>query len=372
MSARPVRTLAVLLGLALAASPLIAAAAPDAGSDDAAAPDLASFGISPAGAERPDDRSYLVVTAPPGAVIHDHVALINQDDTPIGLQVYGTDVIMADSGLGARARDELNTGAGSWISVDGSADVEVPAQTVETGYGFTILPFTVTIPTNAEPGDHIGGIAAGFVSTGAGGANSPSIELEQRVVARVYIRVDGELAPGLEVTVLAASYAPGLLGIGPGEMTVDYAVRNTGNVRYAVEPATTVAGPFSLMPHTVEGARIDELLPGGEVRQTVTVPDVWPLIRQGVTVAATALASPGGADPGIGTVSDGTWVWTIPWLLLALVLLLIAAEVYRRRRRRRRIRARAVPTVDGPDTRRGRRDGVVAAPEARTPVGADH
>ncbi|WP_421732745.1 hypothetical protein [Cellulomonas sp.] len=339
---RPLLTVVAVLGAAaLCASP--AAAAPDP--LPPAAADLVSFGISPAGPERPDDRPFLRVTAPPGAVVYEHAALLNQDDTAVQLQVYGGDVVMADGGgLAVRARDDASTDAGAWIAVPGASTVDVAPQTADAGFGYTVVPFTVSIPANAEPGDHVGALVASLESVGQGAENAPSIELEQRVAARVYIRVDGPLDPGLEVADVSATWHAGSL-VGAGEVTVDYTLRNTGNVRLAVEPEVAVGGAFGLLRERVDGDRVDELLPGGEVRSSTTVPGVWPLVLETVTVDATAVAPAAGEDPGVGTVSGAVRVWAVPWLVLALLVLVALGLVVRRVRR---VRRGATPTA-GPE-----------------------
>ncbi|HMO11985.1 MAG TPA: hypothetical protein PKB06_10915, partial [Actinotalea sp.] len=156
--------------------------------------DLVSFGIAPSGRERPDDRPFIIVSAPPGATIYENVAVINLDSRPLTLDVYTGDFLMAEGGgLAVTTRDQPPTGIGSWIAIQTPASVTVPAQTAETGYGFTVVPLVISIPDNAQPGDHLGGVVAALVSAGEGGVNTPDLELEQRVAARVYIRGDGEL-----------------------------------------------------------------------------------------------------------------------------------------------------------------------------------
>jgi hypothetical protein len=335
-------TAALAVAPAHAATPTPApsdASSPSSSTAPAAGLDLVSFGIAPAGVERPDDRPYLSYTAAPGSVIYDHVALLNQDDTPIGLQLYPGDVVMSDgTGLGVPPRDQAPTDAGSWIAIDAaSANLQVPAQTKDAGIGYTVVPFSLTIPVNAQPGDHVGGLVGSLVTTGKAGDNTPAIDLEQRVVARVYIRVTGDLRPGLAITDVTATHrGGGLAGQGAGTVEVGYTLRNTGNVRMAVQPDVRVAGPVGLLPRTAAGDRVDELLPGSEVHLTTTVSGVWPLGRESVTVSATGLPSATGEDPGVGTVHASTQVWAIPWAVLALLVLLAGLVAYRVRRRRRR------------------------------------
>jgi hypothetical protein len=356
---------AVILALTWAATPALAATTPaptpsaSEGQATATAPqDLVSFGIAPAGLERPDGRPFLSYTAAPGSTIYDHVAVLNQDDQPLSLQVYSGDVVQADAGLSVRPQADASVDAGAWIAVEAPPQIDVPAQTTDAGVGYVIVPFTLTIPTNAQPGDHLGGIVASLVTVGSGGESSPSIQLDQRVAARVYIRVDGDLAPGLVIANLGATWVPGGVA-GAGSVELTYTLRNTGNVRMAVEPSARVTGPFDLLARSAAGSRVDVLLPGAEVHQSITVTGVWPLVRETVTVSARAVATAAGDDPGLGTVTTSINTGALPWAglaVLALLLALIVALVARRR---------------GP--RRGRRQGsgnrVVGHRDTRATVG---
>jgi hypothetical protein len=372
---------ALALAAALAVSPSVAATpspspSPAASTSPgvttpAGGKDLVSFGIAPAGAKRPDDRAFLKYTAPAGAVIYDHIALVNQDDAPIDLQLYGGDVVMADGGgLAVPAREQKSADAGAWIAVDtAGAAVPVPAQTKTTGIGYTVVPFSITIPANAQPGDHVGGIVGSLVVKGQAGTNAPAIDFEQRVVARVYIRVSGALRPGLTVTAVTAKYRPGAFaGAGAGTVEVGYTVRNTGNVRMAVDTGVRVAGPFGLLPRTVTGGHVDELLPGGEVHLSTTVSRVWPLVIGTVTVSATGLAPAGGEDPGVGTVHAQARFWAIPWVALEVLALLLALAAYRIVRKRRRRLARAGRAPSGrrtaPSKRVARKTRAAGVPES--------
>lgn len=359
-------------GLAAAMLLMIVLAAPPASATTPTAdgPDLVTFGISPAGTDRPDGRPYLSYSAAPGTTIYDQVALLNQDDQPIGLEVYSGDVIQADAGLSVRPKVDTSVDAGSWIAVGGPTQVEVPAQTATAGVGYTIVPFTLTIPADAQPGDHLGGIVASLVTRGTGGANTPGITLDQRVAARVYIQVSGDLAPGLVVTRLGATWEPGGV-VGAGAVTVRYTLHNTGNMRMAVEPSASVSGVLGMLSRSAKGDRVDDLLPGAEVEQEVTISRVWPLGLETVTVTAHAAKPSVGERPNLHVATASMHVWALAWwhlVVLALVLALVARLVVRRRRRRAWDRsaeaeaedaagAAAVPTPPEAATRRSVRTG---------------
>lgn len=338
-------TVVLLAAAALLAAPTTALAetappsAPTGGFDqeDAAQgdKDLASFGIAPAGPERADERPYLRYTVAPGTVIYDHIAVLNQGDRPVDLDVYASEVRTgAEGGLVAPAKGEPLTGSGTWLS-PAMDRVSVPAQTPTAGFGFVIVPFTISVPANAQPGDHVGALVASLRVRSEASENSPGLELEQRVVARVYITVDGDLTPGLEIRSLGAHFERG----GPfasGRVVVGYALVNTGNVRMRVSPHVEVSGPAGWFRHEAEGVVVEDLLPGSQVVQQVTVDGIAQLLRLSVAVTAEASAPPaGGEDPGLAPVTVTTGVWVIPWWYLLIVLLVVATIVWRYAVRRR-------------------------------------
>lgn len=347
-------TLLVALAALLAAPSGVALA-------DGGANDLVSFGIAPAGAEHPDDRAFIQVAAAPGTTVYEHVALLNQDDAPVTLRVYGADALMADGGgLTVGADDPAD--AGSWIDLGGATEIEVPAQTAETGFGYVILPLALTIPADAEPGDHVAGLVASLDSQGTAGRDTPTIELQQRVAARIYIQVAGELDPDLAVEDLNATWSGGATGTGSAQIT--YTLHNTGNARIAVEQQVHVAGPLGRGAADATPPRVDDLLPGGTADVTVDV-GALPLVLETVQVSAHAVQAAGGADPGELTATAETRYWAVPWLWLAVLLLVAAAVVLLLVRRSRRRAARRVRTA----RREARRALLLTPPDPDSPVG---
>lgn len=326
-------------GVALAASPSPSPSASGEASDatggGAADPELATFGLAAASSDRPDPRSWIAVTAAPGSVIYDHVAVINQSNTPLDLDVYTADAAnTADGSLGLPDRTVKPTDAGSWVAVD-AAMVNVPPQS-SAGIGYVVVPVTITIPADAEPGEHVAGVVASLTAEGAttGGDQSATVNLEQRVGLRVYVNVDGPVHAGLTITDVSARYHDAdVLGLAiPGSATVTYTLTNTGNTRLAVKATTTATGLFGLVKASASGGQIDELLPKASVTQTVELPRVWPAAIDRVTVAAAVTAPIAGGDPGIGTPTATVWMWAVPWAYLAIVVLVALVWWLLRRR----------------------------------------
>jgi len=253
--------------------------------------------------------------------------------------------------LGFAARD--TAGDSTWVTL-GASHVTVPAQSRSAGIGLVIVPLTITVPKNAEPGDHVIGVVASLTTTGRTDSSSPGVQLEQRAGTRVYVDVQGAVTPSLSLTNLHVTYergpAWGLLG--PGTVHATWTAVNDGNVRYAVDERVGLKGPFGTGAAQQAATHVVEVVPDGRVSSAVEVHG-WPLLRTAVTVTATPSTAPGGRAVSVAPVSLTVTVWTVPWaglaalgVVVALVLLVVTAR--RRRRvggRRARHRAR-VETAD--------------------------
>src|SRR5262249_22279235 len=128
-------------------------------------------------------------------VVHDFIGVANYGDTPSTFRVYASDAVNTPSGGFDLLRgDQKPTDIGAWVSL-ASSSVTV------AGHSQVIIPFTLTIPGNVTPGDHVGGIVAALQTTQQG-----ALRVERRVGARIYLRVPGKLVPALAVTGLTSAY----------------------------------------------------------------------------------------------------------------------------------------------------------------------
>lgn len=315
-----------------------------------AEPQLATFGVTAASGGQADGRSYISMAAAPGSVIYDSIAVVNQSNTPLDLEVYSADAINDAAGsVGLPDRTVTPTDAGSWITV-GSSKVTVPGQS-SAGRGAVLVPIAVAIPAEAEPGDHLAGVVVSLTSQGsaANGDHSATVNLEQRVGLRVYVTVYGQIAPGLTVTDVHADYHQGpLLGlVGPGSATVRYTLTNVGNTRVAVRAVSIASGLFGLVEAQVTGDQVDELLPRASVTQTVQIARMWPTVLDRVTVDAAVTTPIAGSDPSLRAPSAAVWMWAVPWAWIAVVLVLVGLLLLYRRARRRRTGARRTGAGSG-------------------------
>jgi len=292
------------------------------GSSSGSKPPTVTFGIGPSNGKQLDGRPYFSYAASPGQVINDHFALVNISNQTLDLLVYGAAALTnADGSLGYQPDAAKRTGAGAWLRtplINGQ-----PVFAIK-GRATVILPFQLTVPANASPGDHTAGIAVGLIANVVGGSTK-NLHFEQRVVAKVYVRVSGTAVPKLEVSNVHASYNGTLNPFGSGDATVTYTVRNTGNVDLGAKQKVSISGLFGdTGAPNADVPQLGDLIPGSSTKLTVKFHDVLPEVLLSADVHLTPIALPGSVDGTLHGVSGSTHFWAIPWGLLILILLLVA------------------------------------------------
>ncbi|MGW2863702.1 COG1470 family protein [Streptomyces sp. NPDC001205] len=295
---RPALPAAALLLCALAAP--AAQAAPAASGDWTAAP-------APGGGTRPsaDGRPYFYLEGAPGTVLEDKVALSNPSGHPLTVTLRGAAARNAADGAFAVRREP-----DPWIAL-AAPEVSIPPHTRAD------VPFAVTVPAGAQPGDH----PAALLASADG----------REVGVRVQLRVAGPTLSALTVEAVRVDKARGL---------IRYALVNRGN--------TTLVPRLALHADGVFGRALDrpartlplELLPGQRVELTEPWPHPPALDR--VTVRLDVAADGGARADARASVAF------VPWGAVAgtvLVLLGCAAAALRLVRRRR---PRPVPSEEPP------------------------
>ncbi|WP_264032256.1 DUF916 domain-containing protein [Cellulosimicrobium sp. SH8] len=319
--------------LVAALAPALPAGAATSGTLPLDTEDVITWGVKPADADGPDGRTRVELVLDPGASASEHLAVSNFSDVPVTFSIQAADGYINPKGrFNMLPSDRESTGAGTWIEVQDSVEV-APDATV-------VVPFTVAVPDNATPGDHVAGIAATVKSTGEGEGGT-SVGVESRVGFRVSTRVTGEVQPQLAVENLKASYTPSWNPFAAGDLTVSYDVANDGNVRLGAEGDVATTGFFGAFSTDRSAAAIPEVLPGGSQRSRVETSNVWPLgpVRSTITVTPTTVDDDQ-VDAPLEPVTVTVTTWAVPWpqlLLIAIVVVLIVGVRDDRRRRRQRL-----------------------------------
>ncbi|MFI6823147.1 WxL protein peptidoglycan domain-containing protein [Micromonospora sp. NPDC050187] len=340
---------AIATGLALlGAVPVPTAKAPEPSASTSPAPSAPSavtWGVAPSSATEPNGRAAFGYKLDPGATLTDHVAVTNHSTRPLTLNLYASDAFTtAQGGFDLLAGGRQPTDVGAWVRLTRSA-LTIPSTSR------LVVPFTLTVPTNATPGDHAGGIVASLAATAAD-AQGNQVAVDHRVGARIYLRVTGELQPALVVEELRVRHTGSRNPVVGGTLTATFTVRNTGNVRLTGRPTLGVAGPFGLGRRTVDTPALPEILPGGELTTTVRMTGVPPLVRLSASAAVTPDAVGDQVlDPPPAVDTAQVAVWAVPWPQLALLTLVAlvgwALVAARRRRARQTARALAAAREEG-------------------------
>jgi Bacterial protein of unknown function (DUF916) len=309
-------------------------AVPSSSPSSAANPNAASatFGLGPASATKVDGRPNFEYFAGPGSQASDHVAVLNLSAFAITLHVYATDALNDATGaIGYQPASAPKTGAAAWLQIAtprGSGQITLAARTT------VILPIKLEVPPGASPGDHTAGIAVGLL-TSVASKNAKKITLEQRVVAKAFIRVSGPLHPALSIAALGATYRGTLNPFGKGSISVHYVVKNTGNVNLSGKQKVSIGGLFGSSSTVSTIASVPLLLPGGSMPVTVKVGDAWPQVLVKGRASVTPLSAPGAVNPPLRQASASVTFWAMPWTLIAIIIvigLLLAGWIWRRRR----------------------------------------
>ncbi|MGC4939617.1 WxL protein peptidoglycan domain-containing protein [Kribbella sp. DT2] len=298
---------AVLAATSLSAVPASAADAP--------------WSVQPADNAFGPDRQNYTYTVAPGEKVDDGLSVVNRGTTALDLAVYAADGFTTDTGqLDLRHQTEKATTVGAWVR-PGLTHVKIqPGKSAA-------VPFTLTVPTDAAPGDHIGGIVTSVEQAGS----------EQRMGVRIQLRVGGELKP--QLTVSEVQVHPPLVG---GDATVTYTVHNTGNATVSARQTASLAGPFGqLRASATDVADSPALLPGDKWNATVAVKGVAAVLPLSADVTVTPLLTDAaGSTSQLASVDAGAHARVLPLVLIVVLLLLVAAGLIVRRRTVQRAAAR--------------------------------
>jgi hypothetical protein len=330
---------AVLLTLGLVATGTGTASA----ADDGASADDVAWAVRTASNSYGANRQNFGYTADPGSTVRDAIVVTNHGKQPLDLAVYAADGFTTGGGqLDLLRPEQTSTGVGAWVGVSRQTVRVRPEQSVT-------VPFTLTLPGNATPGDYMGGIITSLTQPDA----TQSVNVDRRLAIRIRLRVGGELRPGLSVEGLHVSYDSASTVVGKGGATVDYTIHNTGNAIVSATQAVSVTGPFGLFGvRAADLPDVPELLPGESWAVSVPVDGVVPAGRVAATVRVVPmLTDTAGSTSDLQAVEETahaiTW-WVIVALVVVVGALATAVALRRRRHRaaRRREDARVQAAVD--------------------------
>lgn len=196
------------------------------------------------------------------------------------------------------------------------------------------MPFTITVPANAEPGGHYAGL---FFGTGAPQADAGQVGVESKLGALIIVSVEGNIRESAQIKELAVEQ-----GQKRSHLPVDFRLRieNIGNVHVRPKGFLTIRNMFGGVAATLsvnpkEGAA----LPGSTRRFDLTwkrtesgsgnglfaeLREEWKNFALG-TYSAEAVVTYGENEK---TLTATTSFAVFPWLLLTIVFIVLVVFIF--------------------------------------------
>ncbi|XVU28784.1 WxL protein peptidoglycan domain-containing protein [Actinoplanes sp. CA-054009] len=300
-----------------------------------------TWSVSPSGPLGPNGRTALDYKLDPGATLTDHIAVTNHSQKPLTLRLYASDAFTTPAGgFDLLAGSATPKDTGRWIQL-ARTTVTLPRSSR------VIVPLTVTVPTNATPGDHAGGVVASLTDS-----TNSEFTVDHRVGTRVYLRVTGPLRPSHTISDVRLDAHTSWNPFRLPSLTASFTINNTGNVRLGAHPTAEASGPFGLASTSATAPPIPEILPGNSLKTSIRLDAVPPLFRDQIVLSTPDAQS-------------RHTLWLIPWpqlALLALTAALLSGWLLTRRRRRTRIAAATAAAIAAAE-QRGRDQALAPAPK---------
>ena len=220
-------------------------------------PVVHSWALAPAGTGEPDgagNRPNLSYEVAPGAEVTDQLTLYNLSNVQLTFRLYATDAFNNEDGaFDVLPFDRKPRDVGTWVTLP-QANITLQPRTQAT------FPMTLKVPAGATPGDHVGAVLASSEALGTGPDNKV-VTLDRRTGPRLYLRVDGPLAPELTAERIKTTYKPSLNPLS-GTATVRYRIVNRGNVRLGGKQQVSIGGVLGVARKRKPATDLPELLPG--------------------------------------------------------------------------------------------------------------
>ena len=276
-------------------------------------------------------RSRFTYQTAPGKLIKDYFYVSNVGTEPVSLRAYAADATTSQNGsfdVGVATDTPVDVAA--WVKfANGKSMIQTRLKRGQS----VLLPFTLTIPDNATPGDHVGGVAVSTISGPDG-----QIKIERRVVTRLYARVTGDLRPSISISNLSAKYVPAFNPLS-GVVLERFTITNSGNVSLKAIATTQVRGiaGVPLAPDVV--TQIAEVLPGYSRDVEVQVSGVGQWVYLNPRVSLVPSVDSDALNPGaLVTADKEVTVLEFPttWFILVVILMSIFFLVRARRRHKLR------------------------------------
>lgn len=145
------------------------------------------------------NHSQFIYDKEPGSVIEDIASIKNFSDEVSTVKIYAVDATTTESGnFILTFKDDKQEWIGQWTEISTDTITLNPKESVD-------IPFKITLPEKATPGQYLGGIVIeessdkGIETDGSEREKGTSVSVQTRIGARVYLTIPGEIIEDIKL-----------------------------------------------------------------------------------------------------------------------------------------------------------------------------
>jgi len=270
----------------------------------------------------PYSNSWCIYNLDLGQSKRDAVRVLNNRPETTVVKLYAVDAVTTtDGSFAPLGEDEAKKDLGSWIKL-GANEVEVPPNSEK------LVPFEVSIPKNADVGDHMGAIVMQEIETGTN-IQGTGTKIITRVAVRAYETVPGTVRKDFDITRLDWRMDPTVKKnflkdfLDLNKQTLFFVgLKNNGNVKITPHVTIDVKNMFGRTVAHLPDQEIGVLFPNRENRDGTIGWSGMPLIGR-YTVKATVNF----VEEGVGQKTEEISLWVFPYRIAFLLILLFVLGV---------------------------------------------
>jgi LysM repeat protein len=287
--------------------------------DRAGAINTGTVGILPGNPDPtvPHSASWFVYNLDLGRSKTDSVRVINNKPETVVVKLYAVDATTtSDGSFALLPEDAPRTDVGSWVQLAAN-EIEIPANSEKT------VPFTITVPDEADVGDHMGGLVMQEVE-GANSMSGTGVKIVTRVGVRIYETVPGEVKKDFEITKFewrtdqkrTGNFLKDILDINRRTAFI-FGLKNKGNVKITPKATIEVWNIFGKKVADLRDKEIGILFPRKENEGETIYWDGMPFFgRYKVRLTTTF------SEDGVGTGSKDIVIWAFPYRIIFILVLM--------------------------------------------------
>jgi LysM repeat protein len=261
--------------------------------------------------------SWFIYNLDLGKSKNDSIRIINNKSETIVAKLYAADATTTSDGSFALLSEEApREDVGSWVKL-AADEIEVPPNSEKS------VPFTITIPGDADVGDHMGGIIMQEVEGEDNAISGTGVKIITRVGVRIYETVPGEVKKDFEITRFdwrpeikqKRNFLKDILDINKRTAFI-VGLKNKGNVRLTPKATIEVRNIFGKKVADLQNKEIGNIFPGKSNNDATIYWESVPFFgRYKATLAASFF------EEGVGSGTREIIIWAFPYRIAFLLVL---------------------------------------------------